>query len=475
MSWREESTFKKSSALSDDEKEFLKVAKKLRDVLKLEERQSGGAALEVKQVEKLSTKPALIAEVAALIAKLPAQTDVLDKNSDIVELLPGNSAKQAASKREEAERKRQEEEERRRKREQREREERDKPIFMSRHDRPILNVVSSNDGQFLFTCSKDKSIICWSKKDRLLVSVCTLGGHGGAVFGLDMSVALPGSPARLASGDAEGKVLIWPVDAQERKPGSVVAPVSSVDNGGIVRVVRWCPFDTTGDVRRLSSGSEKLGSTPATITIWKVQHNGKAEEVLKLTDLPTKPNDLRWASGAKLKLLSAHDNGYIGIWLAEAPGGLLKTIKAHTEPVTSLCMTCNGTAVVTASRDRTSVVIDVSKRDTETLATYKADRPLNAVAVSENYVAGSAGFLAVAGGQNERDVTTSKMVEGEFDIKVFDAASGENVASGKGHFGPVHALLSVPGISTAFASVAETGCLKVHSATGSLVHSDMKE
>eukprot|EP00971_Amphidinium_carterae_P155071 3075138-Amphidinium_carterae.1 len=31
------------------------------------------------------------------------------------------------------------------------------------------------------------------------------------------------------------------------------------------------------------------------------------------------------------------------------------------------------------------------------------------------------------------------------------------------------------GISTAFASVAETGCLKVHSATGSLVHSDMKE
>mmetsp|Transcript_20012 Transcript_20012/g.46583 ORF Transcript_20012/g.46583 Transcript_20012/m.46583 type:complete len:475 (-) Transcript_20012:36-1460(-) len=474
MSWREESTFKKSSALSDEEKDFLKVSKKLREVLKLEEKQSQGETLEAKQLEKLGTKGALVSEVAAIIAKLPGQTDVLEKNADIVELLPGSAAKQAASKRQEAEKKRQEEEERRRKREQREREERDRPIFMSRHDRPILNVVSSSDGQYLFTCSKDKSIICWSKKDRMLQSVCTLGGHGGAVFGLDMSIALPGSPARLASGDAEGKILIWPVDAQESKLGSVVTASASFDSGGIVKVVRWCPHDTA-QPRRLASGSEKLGSSPASITVWNIEATGKAEEVLKLTNLPTKPNDLRWAAGAKLKLLSAHDNGYIGIWLAEAPGSLLKTIKAHGEPVTSLCMVSSGTAVVTASRDCTSVVIDVSKRETETLATYKADRPLNAVAASNNYVPGSAGCIAVAGGQNERDVTTSKMVEGEFDVKVFDAKSGENVASGKGHFGPVHALLCVPGATPVFASVAETGCLKVHGADGGLVHSDMKE
>ena len=57
MSWREESTFKASSQLRDEEKEFLKAAKKSEEAVKRE------AAKLTKEEEK--TKAAAVAERAA--------------------------------------------------------------------------------------------------------------------------------------------------------------------------------------------------------------------------------------------------------------------------------------------------------------------------------------------------------------------------------------------------------------------------
>jgi len=242
-----------------------------------------------------------------------------------------------------------------------------------------------------------------------------------------------------------------------------------------VRVLKWCPFDEGSAGRRFASASEKLGSTPAMIAVWHASPAGEAEKVLHIKDLPGKANDLQWGGGGKLKLFSAHDNGYVGVWLAEAPGSLMKTIKLHNAAISSLTLSSDATTLVTASHDKTSKAVDVSQPATETLATFELNRPLNAVAVSEDFQPQKTGTVVLAGGKDARDVTRAKdMQEDEFEAKVIDSASGKILAAGAGHFGPVHGLLSLPRIGTAgaFATVSEDGCLKVHGLDGTLLHSD---
>ncbi|CAJ1346170.1 unnamed protein product [Effrenium voratum] len=463
MSWRAESTYQKQSAFAEDEKELLKLAKKLRDILKLEEKQKAGESLAQNQLDKVTSKQGLLNEVTALAGKLPGDSDVLDKMQDITALLPASTVQSI-------QRKRSKEQERRQTREKKQEEERRAPVFMCRHDRPILSVCVSADSRHLFTCSKDGYLICWSLEQKLLKAILTFAGHTGAVFTLDISSA----PPLLMSGAADGQVKFWEGDPSRLAPMSVTSPKSTLEHGGRVRVLRWCPSEEGAEGRRFASASEKLGSKPAVIAVWHALASGETKQLFEIKDLPGKANDLQWGRGGKPKLFSAHDNGYVGVWLAEAPGSLMKTIKLHSAPVSSLVLTSDASMLVTASHDKTSKVVDVSQPATETVASFELDRPLNAVAVSEDFQPHKAGAVVLAGGKDARDVTRAKdMQEDEFEAKVLDSESGKIAAAGLGHFGPVHGLLSLPRIGKgAFATVSEDGCLKVHGLDGNLLHSD---
>lgn len=470
MSWRAESTFKPSSKLVDEEKEFLKLAKKIREILKLEERVAKGETLEGLQQEKVASKEKLLKEITTYAVKLPGESEVLQKNQDVTDLLPDGALR-------DIQKKRHQDQQQRERRAQQEAEKRDRPEFMPRHDKPIVDVALSADGGHLFTCSKDKYVLCWTMKDRLLQVLCTFAGHKGAVFAVD---AVPG-PCGLVSGGADGEVRLWQADPAKMRLGSVASPQASFEHGGIVRVLRWCPFDAPGATsRRLASASEKLVSKPPAICVWRIGERGRSECLVRIDDdkvLPGKANDLRWGGGAKTKLFSCHDNGYVGVWSADT-GDLLKTIKLHGAPIMSLALAQDGSSLVTASHDATSSVVDVTKPTTDVLRVYKANRPLNAVCLSADFKAGGGGAVVVAGGKNARDVTTQVTLEDEFESKVRDGTSGDELCSTtKAHFGPVHRLLSLPalGKAGAFASISEDGCLKVHELDGRMLHSDVME
>lgn len=468
MSWRAESTFQASSKLTDEEKDYLKLAKKMRDILKLEERARKGESLDKAQEGKVATMPGLLKEVAALAARLPGNTEVLEKNPDITELLPPALRDKVAKKREQ-------EQARRQHKERVEEQERHRPTFQDHHTRPITDVVASADGRFLFTSAKDNYVLCWSMADRTLRVVCAFP-HQGALWALDISPSPAAMPERLASGGADGKAMIWRVDDLHRASGAVRSrPEHTVDHGGIVRVLRWCPFDVNGDAQRFASATDKFTSTPPSIMVWRLTARGDIEQVMRQDNIPTKANDLRWGNGAKMKLFSAHDNGYVGVWLAEDPGNLLKTIKLHSQPVTCLALSRDNKTLISSSHDNTALAVDVSSPATEVVATYASNRPLNAVAVSTDYKPNECGFVVVAGGKDPKHVTTSKTLEDEFDCKFLDGETGEEVGSGAGHFGPVHALfyLAQSGSGGAFASVSEDGCIKVRGVDdGELLHSD---
>merc|ERR1719235_168143 len=151
-------------------------------------------------------------------------------------MLPQKAKQDIMKKQREAQDKAQQDEQRRARREEKEREERNRPEFMTRHDRPILGIAASKDG-YIYTCSKDKFVLCWSMENPLLVCVCTYAGHRGAVWAIDAS------PSGLISGDSDGKIMLWDRDAGKKRPQSVSPPLSTFDDGGNVRVLRWCPFD----------------------------------------------------------------------------------------------------------------------------------------------------------------------------------------------------------------------------------------
>ena len=78
----------KTSVYTDPEKEFLKLAKKLKDILKLEKEKDEGKALQVNQEKKLETKPGLLKELVSAAKDMPTRSELWDKHAEITALLP---------------------------------------------------------------------------------------------------------------------------------------------------------------------------------------------------------------------------------------------------------------------------------------------------------------------------------------------------------------------------------------------------
>ena len=69
--------------------------------------------------------------------------------------------------------------------------------------------------------------------------------------------------------------------------------------------------------------------------------------------------------------------------------------------------------------------------------------------------------MLLAGGQDARDVTTSKASEGGFEIRLMNIIYNQSLAEILGHFGTVHTLaISPDGIN--FASGSEDGYVHFH-------------
>lgn len=73
------------SKLSEQEKEFLKVVKKVRDVVKLGDANASCKPLDKLQEEKLKNKHVVFAEMRALAACLPSDSKCLTNNKDVLE------------------------------------------------------------------------------------------------------------------------------------------------------------------------------------------------------------------------------------------------------------------------------------------------------------------------------------------------------------------------------------------------------
>lgn len=154
--------------------------------------------------------------------------------------------------------------------------------------------------------------------------------------------------------------------------------------------------------------------------------------------------------------------GYILVYEAKTQDQTNKK-KVHKEPIVSFTFTPDRIFLFTCSRDETYCMVDPDTLDT--INNYNFHGNISRViAVSPLYKPTSRPaqryHILVGGGQDEKEVTTSRK-KGGFEIKLVNYITSEELAEIKGHFGPVHSLAFSPDGKT-FASGSEDGYVRVH-------------
>eukprot|EP00397_Hematodinium_sp_SG-2012_P028222 GEMP01029705.1.p1 GENE.GEMP01029705.1~~GEMP01029705.1.p1 ORF type:complete len:440 (+),score=97.35 GEMP01029705.1:438-1757(+) len=437
MSWRDQSTFTPSSALCDDEKEFLKVAKKLRDIAKLEAKVSEGENLAENQKTKINSKPDLIKQLAQHAKLMPTRSEVWEKNQDVAQYLPKDMVRSVEKTREANVRRLEKEEAKK-----------DEPRAMQRHDRAITSICYDSTHGYVYTASKDKYVLEWKVDYHMkrLRAVRTLAGHEGSVWCLDLS------EEGVICGAADGRLCVFARSSGAQDSG-ISKPVRSATVGGVVKALHYQP---TG----IAVAGDKVGSSPAYVAV--VDH--RLREVWRQTDFPAKINAVVWGpEGAVTKVVSAHEDGRMAVWNG-SNGERMVVIMPHQGPIWSLSR-C-GDFVVSASQDKTAKVTDFSSRELPEVRKVEANRPLRTCIYD--------GFdsIVYAGGREPRDVTTSNLLADEFEI--FCESEGKTMKTQGAHFGPVHQVcFSSSGSGPqSFFSISEDGCLKFWSASGVLLADD---
>jgi len=415
MSWRAECKAAPLSHLSAAEKDFLKVAKKLRDVLKLEEKRAAGEPLLSNQEAKIDTKDELIAELLKHAKLMPPRTETVDKNQDVINLLPPDEVshlKVHLKQQLKAEEVKEKKEERRF--EMRHELERRNVEPQKNHSRPITAVVFDPATLRVYTASKDKFIIEWILKDGAMLAKRTLSGHDGSVWGIDLL------DSDLLSVAADGNLCLFPGTGKE-----VTRPLRTITMGGVAKRIATNKdeCDTKGYI---VIAGDKMGQHPAYVTVLKPD----LSEVWRKTEFPTKCTSVAWGYAGGNPVLTAHEDGRVAVW-ETLTGNRLTVIHLHDGPITQI-QRC-GTFLCSASEDCSGKVVDLTTKQFMIPHKVMANRPLRTCAYDGR------GTIVYSGGREDKMVALSANLPDEFEIFIRNEES-LHVTQGA-HFGPVHQLI----------------------------------
>merc|ERR1712039_265958 len=99
----------------------------------------------------------------------------------------------------------------------------------------------------------------------------------------------------------------------------------------------------------------------------------------------------------------------------------------------------------------------------ECIKTYKTDRPLNDAAISPLFTQEKdAKFhIIMGGGQDAKDVTTTRGAEGKFEATLWHMIYEEEIGTVKGHFGPMNTIAWFRN-GAGFVTGGEDGYVRVH-------------
>lgn len=325
------------------------------------------------------------------------------------------------------------------------------PILLHAHTRPLTKVIYNVEGDLLFSSAKDQVPCVWYAHNGERLG--TFNGHEGAVW--SMSVAK--DSRLLATGSADNTLRIWQV-----KDGKCVSILTTKT------AVRSVAFNNHPSSDDNSTNQNEATNLVAFITDFTMGHKsligiydiGK-ETIVASVEWPekaSKPTVVTWTPDRAL--LTGHDNGRLVLWQQIEENDLvtlkqvLENSTAHTETIRDIQWSLDGTYFITASKDTSAKLLD-----TATLTVrrqYRTERPVNAASISPRRFE-----VAVAGGQEALQVTTTSSRAGQFEARFFDQLTEGELGRVRGHFGPINTLAYHPD-GRGYASGGEDGYVRLH-------------
>jgi len=228
-----------------------------------------------------------------------------------------------------------------------------------------------------------------------------------------------------------------------------------------VKRVEWSEDDS----KILAVTEERMGFQGA-VRVFEINRDGgpqPKEPLFVISPSGSKATVAAWTALDDL-IVTGHENGTLNLWDMDGELFYEREDKAHSETITDLQVSDDGTWFVTSSKDKSaklwSVGPDKGPHGEEEylthLKTFAGETPLNSAACLPGKP-----YVIVGGGQEAMSVTTTSARQGHFEIRFWHRVFEEEVARIKGGFGPCNTIAAHPQ-TKGFAIGGEDGYVRVH-------------
>ena len=327
-----------------------------------------------------------------------------------------------------------------------------KPLVLKGHTKPIKDLLFNKDNDLLFSASTDRLITLWSSEYGERIGTYQ---HDAAVYTMNID----DTSKYLISGDSTGCFYIW-----EASNGTLIHKLLMPN----VPSVRSVNFNYQNDLVSISYGG-RTAKSESFIDIYKFEDllkKQKGTKPLKSITIPhnDKISKTRWCDLGKV-IIAVSDTGIIYKYDYNSSKLLLEK-RIHEKEIMDLDISPKEELIMTAAKDGKAKILDPDNFDIMTeLFPQNPVRNINACRfsplISEEDEKKVKYHAFIAGGQESRDVTTTKSKKGGFETLIYDCMFGCELGAILGHFGPVNAL-AISSDAELLASGSEESSVRVH-------------
>ena len=327
-----------------------------------------------------------------------------------------------------------------------------RPLVLKGHSKPIKDLQFNKDNDLLFSASTDRLITLWSSEYGERIGTYQ---HDAAVYTMNID----DTSKYLISGDSTGCFYIW-----EASNGTLIHKLLMPN----VPSVRSVNFNYQNDLVSISYGG-RTAKSESFIDIYKFEDllkKQKGTKPLKSITIPhnDKISKTRWCDLGKV-IIAVSDTGIIYKYDYNSSKLLLEK-RIHEKEIMDLDISPKEELIMTAAKDGKAKILDPDNFDIMTeLFPQNPVRNINACRfsplISEEDEKKIKYHAFIAGGQESRDVTTTKSKKGGFETLIYDCMFGCELGAILGHFGPVNAL-AISSDAELLASGSEESSVRVH-------------
>ncbi|CAR30677.1 translation initiation factor eIF3 subunit i [Lachancea thermotolerans CBS 6340] len=318
-----------------------------------------------------------------------------------------------------------------------------RPILLKGHERSLTQVKFNREGDLVFTCAKDNVASVWYSINGERLG--TFEGHQGTIWSIDVDQ----STQYAVTGSADFSIKLWKVeDGTNVFTWKTKTPVRRVE------------FSPAGD--RILAVLDGVMGYAGSVSVYELKRDAQTQEVVDVVEQPLFDILTRegfeiaavaaWSFGGNY-IVAGHKDGKVSKYDGHT-GDFVDAAELHTQSVSDIQFSPDGTYFITSSRDSAARLVDMETL--EVLKTYETDCPLNSACITPLKQ-----FVILGGGQDAKDVTTTSSREGKFEARFYHKIFQDEIGRVKGHFGPLN-YVAVSPQGTSYASGGEDGFVRLH-------------